>query len=154
YICKTSQRKLLSMEKIFLITKREYLSRVKKKSFLIVTFLVPLLFIIMWGGIIALSVQDTTSKSTINVIDESGLIFKELKSTNTISSKAATNTPSDEKNNLHGRDNSYLLIIPKTILESENLDLLSSQKANMFIQGEIRDQVHDILREIQLKDAG
>jgi len=142
------------MEKIFLIIKREYLSRVKKKSFLVVTFLVPLLFILMWGGIIALSIKDTTSKSTINVIDESGLVFKELKNTTSISFSEATDNPSDEKKNLRNSENTYLLIVPQTILESENVDLLSSQKANVFIQEEIQGQVQNILREIQLKNAG
>lgn len=142
------------MEKIFLIIKREYLSRVKKKSFLVVTFLVPLLFILMWGGVILLSMQDTTSKSNINVIDESGLIFKELKNTNSISFVEATNSQTDEKRNLQNSENTYLLIIPESILENETLELLSSQKANVFIQGEIRGQVQNILREIQLKNAG
>ena len=142
------------MEKIFLIIKREYLSRVKKKSFLVVTFLVPLLFILMWGGVILLSMQDTTSKSNINVIDESGLIFKELKNTNSISFLEATNSQTDEKRNLQNSENTYLLIIPESILENETLELLSSQKANVFIQGEIRGQVQNILREIQLKNAG
>src|SRR5690606_11863617 len=142
------------MEKIFLVIKREYLSRVKKKSFLVVTFLVPLLFILMWGGVILLSMQDTTSKSNINVIDESGLIFKELKNNNSISFVEATNSQTDEKRNLQNSENTYLLIIPESILENETLELLSSQKANVFIQGEIRGQVQNILREIQLKNAG
>ena len=38
------------MNKILLIIQREYLSRVRKKSFLVLTFLVPVLFV----GMIAL----------------------------------------------------------------------------------------------------
>jgi len=142
------------MEKIFLIIKREYVSRVKKKSFLVVTFLVPLLFIAMWGGIVALSIQDTTSKSLISVIDESDTIFPDLKNTSSISFKKATGTAGSEKKNLQNGENSYLLIIPENILDKQNLELLSSQKASIFIQEEIRDQVENILREAQLRNAG
>src|SRR5690606_33209913 len=137
------------MDKIFLIIKREYVSRVKKKSFLVVTFLVPLLFIAMWGGIIALSIQDTTSKSTINVLDDSGQIFSELQNTGSISFSEATGSSSMEKNNLQSSESSYLLIIPKNILENQNVELLSSQKASVFVIDVIRDQVENILREKQ-----
>jgi len=142
------------MDKIFLIIKREYVSRVKKKSFLVVTFLVPLLFIAMWGGIIALSIQDTTSKSTINVLDDSGQIFSELQNTGSISFSEATGSSSMEKNNLQSSESSYLLIIPKNILENQNVELLSSQKASVFVIDVIRDQVENILREKQLRNAG
>ena len=40
------------MDKILLILKREYISRVKKKSFLLATFLMPILI----GGLYALSI--------------------------------------------------------------------------------------------------
>lgn len=142
------------MDKIFLIIKREYVSRVKKKSFLVVTFLVPLLFIAMWGGIIALSIQDTTSKSTINVLDDSGQIFSELQNTGSISFSEATGSSSMEKKNLQSSESSYLLIIPKNILETQNVELLSSQKASVFVIDVIRDQVENILREKQLRNAG
>jgi ABC-2 type transport system permease protein len=59
------------MRKIGLIIKREYLSRVAKKSFLLITFLVPLLLV----GISALSILITLSskeKTTIIVKDDSG----------------------------------------------------------------------------------
>lgn len=142
------------MDKIFLIIKREYVSRVKKKSFLVVTFLVPLLFIAMWGGIIALSIQDTTSKSTINVIDESGEIFGELQNSGSISFSKATGASSDEKANLQSGENSYLLIIPENVLETQNIELLSSQKASVFVIDAIRDQIENIIREKQLRNAG
>src|SRR5690554_7107881 len=88
------------MKKIFLIIKREYLSRVKKKSFLIVTFLVPLLFLGMWGGVIALSIQDSASLSTIYVIDDSGLIINDLNNTESLSFEKATGSPTEEKSQL------------------------------------------------------
>lgn len=43
------------MHKILLIIQREYFSRVKKKSFLLMTFLVPLFFIALYGGIFYLT---------------------------------------------------------------------------------------------------
>lgn len=140
------------MKKIFLIIKREYLSRVKKKSFLIITFLVPLLFLGMWAGIIALSIQDSGSLSTVYVIDDSGLIINDLNNTENLSFEKATRSANEEKSYL--QENQFLLVIPKNILESQKLDLLSSQKASIFVQGEVSNQVNNILRKILLNNAG
>jgi len=140
------------MKKIFLIIKREYLSRVKKKSFLIITFLVPLLFLGMWGGIIALSIQDPSASSTVYVIDDSGLIINDLKDTESLSFEKAIRSADEEKSYL--QENQFLLVIPKNILESQKLNLLSSQKASIFVQGEISNQVDNILRKILLNNAG
>src|SRR5690606_41594404 len=59
-----------------------------------------------------------------------------------------------EKKNMQSSESSYLLIIPKNILETQNVELLSSQKASVFVIDVIRDQVENILREKQLRNAG
>lgn len=48
------------MNKILLIIKREYLSRVKKKSFIIMTFLGPILFAALLFGAIAVTMNDNS----------------------------------------------------------------------------------------------
>lgn len=61
------------MNKILLIIKREFLSRVQKKSFLVATILTPLIFPLLIGGFIYFAVQEEkkTGPKTIEVIDES-----------------------------------------------------------------------------------
>ncbi|NME68513.1 ABC transporter permease [Flammeovirga aprica] len=60
------------MNKILLIIKREYLNRVKKRSFIIMSILGPLLIIAFYGIIIWASISDGDQKE-IAVVDESGL---------------------------------------------------------------------------------
>lgn len=66
------------MNKTLLILQQEYLKRVKKKSFIVLTLLVPLLFAGMFALIIALSVHDDKQERTIAVYDESTLFLGEL----------------------------------------------------------------------------
>ena len=61
------------MNKIWLIIQREYLTRVKKKSFLLTTILVPLVIIGFYAAIIAVMVSDNGDKEKIAVIDEANL---------------------------------------------------------------------------------
>src|SRR3978361_1329008 len=62
------------MNKTWLIIKREYLTRVRNRTFILSTFLTPLLFAGLIGVIIFITVKNT-DKEKVAVIDHSG-IFK------------------------------------------------------------------------------
>lgn len=67
------------MHKILLVIQREYLSRVKKKSFLIATLLTPLIFPAIMAIFVWIAVQEKENQSLriIEVIDETDLFFME-----------------------------------------------------------------------------
>lgn len=60
------------MKKTWYIIKREYLTRVKKKSFLVLTFLIPILFGLVIIGTVAIATS-AQEKISIAVKDDSGL---------------------------------------------------------------------------------
>ncbi len=72
------------MNKIWLITKREYLTRVRNKTFLLSTFLLPLMFVLFIAGSILLSLQGKT-RHRIAVIDCNGYFREYLKNDSSIS---------------------------------------------------------------------
>ena len=66
------------MNKTLLILKQEYFKRVKKRSFIILTLLVPFLFIGMFALIIFLTLHNDKQERTIAVYDESSIFIGEL----------------------------------------------------------------------------
>src|SRR5436189_3272396 len=68
------------MSKIPLIIKREYITRVRKKSFIVMTILGPLLIGAIFAGVFLLNKADT-EKHTIVVVDDSHLFDGKFKST-------------------------------------------------------------------------
>src|SRR5258708_16924165 len=72
------------MSKIWLITKREYLTRVRNRTFLLSTFLLPLMIVLFIAGSIFLSLQGKT-RHRIAVIDANGYFREYLKSDSSIS---------------------------------------------------------------------
>ena len=66
------------MNKTLLILKQEYLKRVKKKSFIVLTLLIPFLFVGMFALIIFLSMNNDNEERTIAVYDESNLFLGEM----------------------------------------------------------------------------
>lgn len=71
------------MRQIWLVTRREYLSRVKKKSFIIMTLLGPLLIALFYGLIFWITFNENSKEKErfIQVIDESGVVQGKLKNT-------------------------------------------------------------------------
>ncbi|MFN3839814.1 MAG: ABC transporter permease [Cyclobacteriaceae bacterium] len=62
------------MKKVLLIIQREFLNRVQKKSFLITTILVPLIFPAILAILVTLMIKEAESAKadTVQVVDESG----------------------------------------------------------------------------------
>jgi ABC-2 type transport system permease protein len=74
----------MTPNKIWLITRREYLTRVRNKTFLLSTFLFPLVIILFIAGSVVISLQ-THSRQRIAVIDANGYFKDYLKSDSAIS---------------------------------------------------------------------
>ena len=66
------------------IIAREYLNKVKKKSFLITTLLVPLLVAGATVGIVLVMMNTKEKMKTIAVVDQSGIVMPYLEDTETI----------------------------------------------------------------------
>lgn len=64
------------MNKTGLIISREYFSRVKKKSFLLTTILVPLVIVAFYAIIIVIAVSGRTTSQSFAIIDDAGLFDK------------------------------------------------------------------------------
>lgn len=80
------------MHKVFLVIQREYLARVKKKSFLIATILTPLIFPAILAVFVWIAVEEKENQSlrVIEVVDETGLFFMESSEQYAFSSSSKT----------------------------------------------------------------
>lgn len=148
------------MKNIFLITKREYLTQVKKKSFIILTLLAPVLMI-AFGAFIAFMFKANESSSTFNVIDKSGLFVNQLQSTKKIkyvfvpatNEKALTATLKD-MDGIEG-----LLVIPTlqnndyTTLQKET-QLLINKKIGFDTKTGIASDLAKVVRKEKIKTLG
>lgn len=70
------------MRELWLITKREYLARVKKKSFIILTILMPVLIVSLMCVPFFLSQIKDSKEQYIAIIDNTGLYTNTIQSTN------------------------------------------------------------------------
>ncbi len=126
------------MNKTLLILKQEYLKRVKKKSFIILTILIPFIFVGMFALIIFLSINNDNEERTIAVYDESNLFLGELSQDgNTKYQFIPQEEYSKLKENLKGSGYYALLYIPQNIYTSNTAQLISEKQLPI----EINDQI-------------
>ncbi len=111
------------MKKVWFIIQREYITRVRKKSFIILTLLLPILIGLMTVAVIELS-SNAQEKLTIAVKDDSGLFedkFRGMDIGESLRFKYLTNNPQSIdslKDMYQNIDCDGILYIPKIALES------------------------------------
>jgi ABC-2 type transport system permease protein len=141
------------MKKILLIIQREYLSRVKKKSFIWMTILVPALFIGM-NGLLAYLVtngDELGDVKTVHVVDENGMFKGKLKSTSTVKFSYSDKSYADERKTFLDGDKDYLLHLTPTLAD---VQILSEKKPSATLVANIEGQVNELIKNKKLLDAG
>ena len=85
----------MNLRTIGVIINREYYTRVKKKTFLLTTFLVPVLLALcgVAMGVMMVNVKEKTK--TVGVVDESGIVMSYLKNSEQISFQDMSSEPLD-----------------------------------------------------------
>jgi ABC-2 type transport system permease protein len=136
------------MNKTLIIFRREYLTRVTKKSFLILTLLIPLLF----GGIMVFSIYLNTKESSkeqkVAVVDRSKIFLGELKDSKSTKFEFV---PDDQFQTIKEKlkDNGYyaLLEIPQNIVSTNKVLVYSAKQVSIDVKMQIDWQIERLLEE-------
>lgn len=144
------------MSKIRLILSREYLTRVRKKSFLVMTILGPILFaaIVIAPAWIA-SLEDTNVKR-IAVVDDSHIFEGQLPETEYIKFDYLKDTKVDElKNNFAETEYYAVLHITHLVANTANSVVMYSDKQPGFsVKSHISNAIEKEIEQGKLKKAG
>jgi ABC-2 type transport system permease protein len=139
------------MKKIILIIRREYLTRVKKRSFIIMTILGPLLMAAVFIVPIYLATMSNESK-TIAVLDESSFFVEKFKDSENIKFHYLVSDLNSAKENISKSGDYALLYIPKTAVSlPENAIIYAKTQVNMQVKEYIKDVMSRQLEELKLE---
>lgn len=143
------------MNKTFLIAQREFITRIRNKTFILSTLLTPLLFI----GIIGLSTyfaQKNDEEVTVAVFDESNLFASKLKSDKNITYTAVNKEVYDsvKKGISTSADYSGVLYIPAINIDKpEGIAYISSSQLGIFNESQIEETLNEVLKEKRMIQA-
>ena len=144
------------MNKILLIIQREYLTRVRKKSFLLTTFLVPIFFIALYVGIIFLTKKSfEDNHAIVYVVDQNGEIGENLITNKNVTYlNEGTDINQELKKLDEEKDNTSVLYIPADFDKSQKVEFLSKNKPNISTQNSIAKDLENILRDRKYASLG
>lgn len=140
-----------------IIIGREYTTRVKKKSFLILTFVVPVLFAalcIIPSVIMAVSKEESKK---VAVVDESGIVFPFLVSNDVVDFSDFSGSKADSvKANLESLGMDALLHVSSldTVTRSLSIDSYSKKPLGIELVGSIENHVNDAIEDYRIGSYG
>ena len=137
------------MRKIWLIIKREYLVRVRKKAFIVMTIVGPLLMAALM--IVPTYLANETQELRTIAIEEDGFEFtNQIEDTDFLHfSKIPTEEATLLKNDF-SESNYYALLY----IEGDNFTLYSNQQISLTVSKAIENQLEQIIEHQKLKAAG
>ena len=138
------------MSKIGIVIRREYLTRVTKKSFIILTLLMPVLIVGMVGGIVFLSTISDNKTKVIVVADETGEYFPVLKNTDQYVFIEAKEEFADFRKNSDESVYATLLITDDLLKNPEAIALYSHKQLVVSAENTITSQLNPYLSDKKL----
>lgn len=144
------------MNKILLIIQREYLSRVRKKSFIVMTLLTPIIIAGFYGMIIYFSIQgvkDTFNK--VAVINENKTLTTHLSTNKNIGYEYVNKSLEEMKSSLKGSSYDYVLYLPEfDIRTPKGIILIGEKQAALALSNRISGDIEELIRNQKLKASG
>ncbi|MFN2437963.1 MAG: ABC transporter permease [Chitinophagaceae bacterium] len=131
------------MNKIWLIIKREYLTRVRKKTFILTTILTPLLFAGIFAVVIFITIKNVSNEK-VAVVDPGGYLKSSLESNKTVTYQFDTGI---DTSNFIAKGYSAVLFAPHTgINQTANFKLITEKSLNRIANTKIE---RDISRALE-----
>ena len=143
----------MKLRNIGIIISREYLTRVKKKSFLLTTFIVPVLFAAMCilPSVIMMMAKDTGKK--VAVVDQSGIVMPYLVDTEAIDYTDYSTTPVDSmKAQFSALELDVLLVISQidTVAKTVEVATYSEKPVSIDMKDAISSRVDEAVEDYRL----
>jgi len=145
------------LHKIFLVTQREFITRVRKKSFIVMTLAAPLLIVLFYGLIFYFAINKDigASKKKIYVSDQSGNYIGKIKNSETLEFTFGYVVQEKEQQFLTDEDYYALLVIPNTSPDSlKKVSLYTKDQAGLSTVLYIEKQLENEVKNTLLKNNG
>lgn len=142
------------MKKILLVIQREYLTRVRKTSFWVLTILVPILVVGLYAIPIILA-SKPLEKSCVLVVDETGIFEHAFRSSESIVYQDAGSLDYAEQQVKQGDSADAIVYIPArtNTIPNDAFMYYYSDAPSMHVQSDIENQLQRILRDRILLDV-
>lgn len=144
------------MSQISIITRREYLQRVRSKAFIVATALGPVLMLLVFAVPVLMAVfSDDDGTRHIAVVDESGEVEEHLEFPDNFVVESSAAAEDSLRARVHRGELGGFLVIPAEIVDGRGEARYYSEGGGGLLLAErIQETVRDAVREVRILRAG
>ena len=136
---------------------REYLTRVKKKSFLVTTIIVPVVFAAAMVALGYIMSSTKERKQSVAVVDRSGIVMGHLENTDRVSFEDfSTQNPDSLKNNLEAVGKDVLVVVSPldTVKKTVSVQAYSKDPLGVEFSSRVSSEVNEAVEEYRVQSYG
>jgi ABC-2 type transport system permease protein len=140
------------MNKISLIARREFLSRVQKKTFLLTTILLPLVIFGFYAMMIHFSIS-SDDNTNVAVVDKANIFGDSIQGKDDVRfTFLKTMTVDSLKAKVERKEYSGYIYVPDSLslLNNDSIKVMSAETVGMLTRGSIQDLINKRLQEQRL----
>ncbi|TYP94914.1 ABC-2 type transport system permease protein [Fodinibius salinus] len=143
------------MKQIFLVLKREYMTRIRSKAFILATILIPLGMVAFVGIVVGISVFDSETQRTIGIMDQTEVLYPRLEKIAPQRYKDFSDLSEDSvRSMIQSEDiDGYLVLQEEHIDNDKSLEFISSGSGGLSLQSNIRSDLREVIRNERLNRA-
>jgi ABC-2 type transport system permease protein len=139
--------------KISLIFQREYITRVRKRSFIILTILAPLGFGLIFVFPLIFANINTKTYDVL-IVDDSNILQKQIADKNQVYFTFSNENLEKTKKHI-GKDCDGVLFLPQTTyLDNYNISFYSNENIGMTVKRELENQISEKLKAYKIEKLG
>lgn len=146
------------MNHLSLIIKREYLTKVKNKSFIVMTILSPLILVGLFAVVAYLSQLNSSKERTISILDQTGFVAETFENTKTTTYEIIENSSLETALELVKAKKNYgLLHIPNAVNladVSKGVKFYSEESPSLSVISALEGKIEKLLTDRQLIQQG
>lgn len=142
----------MSLHKIWLVLKREYLTRVKSKSFIIITALTPLAFVAFIGIIVFINISETEVEKRIGILDQTNVLVERLVEANETRYFDVGTDPVDSLRSqvLEGSLDGFIVLTDSVVTHAKSPTLIHGGSGGLSFISAVRSDLREVVREERL----
>lgn len=144
----------MNREKLFLIVKREYLTRLRSKVFIVTTILAPVVMILLLVLPAFIHMASSDRERTFVVYDETGVLAERLERTNSGAYLPADRSASELRQQLASGELEAYILLPHELIDGMgHARLFHDGSVGMATSARVRSDIQAVVRDYRLERA-
>lgn len=145
----------MSLRQILLVLKREYLTKIKSKAFILATLLIPLGMVAFITVMFTIMLWESDSEHLIGIVDETNQVVEQLEK---IDEKTYINLSDLSEDSLRSlvvaqEIEGYIQLSDSNVVNGKDPELVYGGSGGIKLQSDIRSDLREAIRQVRLQRA-